>query len=60
MTDSMIIATLVECAVGGFIIWGLFNEDKLVDFEDRLVRYVKESVHKRQVKRNVTMHREEA
>ena len=41
VTTSMIITTVIECAVGLFIIWGLFNEDKLVDFEDGIVRSVK-------------------
>ena len=30
------IQTLIEFAVAGFIIWGLFNESKLVDFEDKI------------------------
>lgn len=28
--------TIAEFAVGGFIIWGFFNEDKFVRFERRL------------------------
>lgn len=44
MTTSMIITTVIECAVGAFIIWGLFNEDKLVDFEDHIADTVKAAV----------------
>ncbi len=41
MTTSMIIATVIECAVGIFLIWGIFNEDKLCDFEDAVFAAVK-------------------
>lgn len=36
-----IIETILEIAVGAFIIWGVFNEDKLVRFEDRIFAAVK-------------------
>lgn len=42
MTTSMIISTIIECAVGAFIIWGIFNEDKLCDFEDMVWETAKE------------------
>lgn len=31
-----IFATILQVAVGAFIIWGLFHEDKLVRLEDRI------------------------
>ncbi len=35
------IVTILEFSVAGFIIWGLFNEKKLVDFEDRMFAKIK-------------------
>lgn len=32
----MILATVFEILIGGFVIWGLFNEDKFIRFEDKL------------------------
>ena len=37
------IQTLIEFAVAGFIIWGLFNESKLVDFEDKIAAKFKKN-----------------
>ena len=34
MTTTMLISTIIECAVGLFICWGVFNEEKLCDFEE--------------------------
>ena len=31
-----IIQTIFEVAVVGFIVWGVFNEQKLVDFEEKV------------------------
>ena len=36
MTTSQIIKTLIEAAAIGFILWGLFNENKLIKFENRI------------------------
>lgn len=36
-----ILQTVLEFAAAGFIIWGLFHEDKLVDFEDRIIEKIK-------------------
>lgn len=41
----MIISTVLEILVAAFIIYGLFNEDKLVDFEDKLADTVKSYIH---------------
>lgn len=51
MTTSMIISTVIECAVGVFLIWGIFNEDKLCDFEDMVAAKIKESIRKRKKRR---------
>ena len=36
MTVTDILITLAEIAFGGFIIWGFWHEEKVVEFEDRL------------------------
>ncbi len=46
MTLGMFIQTFLEVAAVGFIIWGLFNEKKLVAFEDR----IKAAVRRRRLK----------
>ncbi len=47
MTTSMIISTIIECAVGIFLIWGIFNEDKLCDFEEALWENIKAYIGKK-------------
>ena len=37
MSFSDFLRTVIECAAGGFIIWGFFNEDKFVRFERRIL-----------------------
>lgn len=39
-----ILQTVIEFAIAGFIIWGLFNENKLVDFEDKIIEKIKRRV----------------
>ncbi len=46
MTLGMFIQTLFEIIAVGFIIWGLFNEQKLVRLEDR----IKAAIRRRQLK----------
>lgn len=41
MSLSYTLSTIFEIAVGGFIIWGLFNEGKLVSFEKKLFAKIK-------------------
>ena len=41
MSFTMILTTILEWAVGLFIIWGFFNEEKLIGFEDRVAAAVK-------------------
>lgn len=47
MTTSMIISTIIECAVGAFLIWGIFHEDKLCDFEEMVWEAAKEYFRKK-------------
>ncbi len=46
MTLGMFLQTLFEIIAAGFIIWGLFNEQKLVKFEDK----IKAAVRRRHLK----------
>lgn len=36
-----VLQTIIEFVIAGFIIWGLFNEDKLVNFEDKIIEKFK-------------------
>ena len=42
MSASFLIQTICEILVAAFIIWGLFNEQKLINFEDKLIEKWKE------------------
>lgn len=37
MSTPYLIQTICEILVAAFIIWGLFNEQKLIDFEDKII-----------------------
>ncbi len=39
MTNSMLLQTVCEAIAIGFVVWGLFNEGKLVAFEKRVKCY---------------------
>ena len=41
MSVAFIISTVFEFLLGGFIIWGIFNEQKLVAFEERMFLRIK-------------------
>ncbi len=41
MSSIMIFQTIMECAAVGFIIWGLFNEEKLASAEKRLLARIR-------------------
>lgn len=47
MSLSAILITIIEFSVGGFIIWGFWNEEKVIKFEDRLLRHLGFNVKKR-------------
>ncbi len=51
-----ILQTVLEFSVAAFIIWGLFNERKLVAFEDRVAMFFKSRL-KRNRKRNFYCHK---
>ena len=40
-----LLQTVIEFAIAGFIIWGLFNESKLVCFEDKIIDKIKKRFH---------------
>ena len=55
MTLSIIFSTIFEAALVGFGLWALFNEDKFVSFEERLVCLIKRRRLKvRQAQREIT------
>ncbi|MBR4073492.1 MAG: hypothetical protein IKK24_06065 [Clostridia bacterium] len=41
MTLSIFLKTLFEVALVAFAIWALFNEDKFITFEEKLVSYIR-------------------
>ena len=41
MTFLFALQTILEVLAVGFVIWGFFNEDKLVEFEEKIKRYIK-------------------
>lgn len=41
MTMAQIIRTVVELAAVILVIWGVVNEGKLIDFEDRVFQKIK-------------------
>jgi nitrogen regulatory protein PII-like uncharacterized protein len=41
MTTSQTIQTILELAAGAFIIWSVFNENKLIVFEDKIKEKIK-------------------
>ena len=41
MTTAQIIRTIAELAAIILVIWGVINEGKLIDFEDRLFQKIK-------------------
>jgi hypothetical protein len=51
-----ILQTVLEFSVAGFIIWGLFNEQKLIKFEDRIFDFIKRHTKSSAKKRNVYRH----
>ena len=49
-TAMFFIQTVIEFAIAGFIIWALFNESKLIDYEDRIIDKLKHRIHRRKAK----------
>lgn len=41
MTVSIIFSTIFEAALVGFGLWALFNEDKFISFEEKVVCLIK-------------------
>ena len=44
MSDAFIFRTLLEGVFALFLIWGLFNEEKFVAFEDKIKNNIVEDV----------------
>jgi len=42
MSMPYVIRTICEVVVAAFIIWGLFHEQTLIDFEDQIIAKLKE------------------
>ena len=47
MSGAFAFTTMIEILVAVFLIWGLFFEDKLVKFEDKLWHKVKYMIFRR-------------
>lgn len=41
MTTTQIITTIFEIAAVGFIVWGFFNEHKLINFENKILEVIR-------------------
>jgi hypothetical protein len=41
MTTQQFIITLLELAAVAFVIWGAFNENKLIDFENKIAEVIR-------------------
>lgn len=41
MNLSMLLRTLFEIAMFAAVLWGIFNEDRLVAFEKRIICYIR-------------------
>ena len=41
MSTQHLIQTIFEILIATFLIWGLFNEDIIADFEERLFKKIK-------------------
>ena len=37
---------LLELLAGGFIVWGIYNEDKLINFENQIIKKIIQGVKK--------------
>jgi hypothetical protein len=55
MTVSIIFSTIFEAALVGFGLWALFNEDKFISFEEKLLCLIKRRrLTVREVRRDIT------
>ena len=53
----LILQTILEFAVAAFIIWGLFNEKKLIKFEDYIIDAIKRRIKPSAKNRNFYHHK---
>lgn len=54
MSVSFTLLTILEVALGIFFIWGFWNEEKLVELEDKL--FAKMGIHRRKKHRAKITH----
>lgn len=57
MTTAMAIRSIIEIAVVVFIIYGLINEQKFIDFEDRVIRLLAKKLALRKRKKAIAKKR---
>lgn len=50
MTTAMAIRSICEIAVVVFIIYGLINEQKFIDFEDKIIRKIQKAIERKKNK----------
>lgn len=49
MTTAFAIRTIIELAAILFVIYGVLNEQKFIDFENRIIKKFKRYIRKRQL-----------
>lgn len=57
MTTAMAIRSILEIAVVVFIIYGLINEQKFIDFEDKVIRLIAKKIAIRKRKKAIAKKR---
>ena len=58
MTFTDILNTIFEFALVGGLVWGIFNEQRLITFERKIKAYFRRRAFK-VIKNNTTLHRAE-
>lgn len=56
MSSAFIISTFFEIAAVLLLVWGYFNEDKLIDFEDKFAWLVAAYIRKTRKKKAMKKH----
>lgn len=57
MTTAFAIRTIIEIAAVLFVIFGVLNEKKFIDFEDRVIRFIAKRIYIRKRKKAVARKR---
>ena len=53
MTTAFAIRTLIEIAAVLFVIFGVLHEQKFIDFEDKIIRFVAKRIYLRKRKKAI-------